>query len=71
MSSTDERTIPKTGMKIETWTFLVLVIFFIVAAVIYTITAGAEEPVGVVALWLTAGMAAIIGSFLWVASRRL
>ena len=71
MSSTDERTIPKTGMKIDTWTFLVLVIFFIVAAVIYTITAGAEEPVGVVALWLTAGMAAIIGSFLWVASRRL
>lgn len=71
MSSTDERTIPKTGMKIETWTFLVLVIFFVVAAVIYTITAGATEPVGVVALWLTAGMAGIIGSFLWVASRRL
>lgn len=71
MTSEQERTIPKTGMKIETWIFLAIMVFFVVAAVIYTILAGAVEPVGVVALWLTAGMALIVGSFLWVSSRRL
>lgn len=62
---------PKGGMKVETGIFLALTIFFVIAAVIYTILAGDVEPVGVVALWLTAGLSLIVGSFLWLGSRRI
>lgn len=59
------------GMRVEALVFLALTGFFIVAAIIYAIFAGSEEPVGVVALTLTAGLSLIIGTFLQFASRRL
>lgn len=70
-TDTENRAVPKRGLQIEAWIFLALTGFFFIAAVIYTIFAGATEPVGVVALFLTTGLAGIIGSFLAFSSRRL
>lgn len=61
----------KGGLAIEAIMFLALTAFFALAAVIYGIVAGDVEPVGVVALTLTAGLTLIIGSFLWFAGKRL
>jgi len=61
----------KGGMAIESSMFLGITGFFVLAAIIYTIFAGAEEPVGVVALILSAGLTLIIGTFLRFAGRRL
>lgn len=61
----------KGGLKVETWIFLALTAFFILAGIVYTIFAGDVEPVGVVALFLTAGLTLIVGSFLGFVSRRL
>ena len=61
----------KGGMAIEAAMFLGITGFFVLAAIIYTIFAGAEEPVGVVALTLSAGLTLIIGTFLLFAGRRL
>ncbi|WP_188943986.1 aa3-type cytochrome oxidase subunit IV [Nakamurella endophytica] len=58
-------------MRVEALVFLCLTGFFVLAAIIYGIFAGNEEPVGVVALTLTAGLSLIIGTFLQFASRRL
>lgn len=62
---------PKRGLQVEAWIFLALTGFFVIASVIYGIFAGATEPVGVVALALTAGLSLIIGTFLLFSSRRL
>lgn len=70
-STTDSSAPPKRGLAVEAWIFLSLTVFFVIAAVIYGIFAGADEPVGVVALTLTAGLSLIIGTFLLFASRRL
>lgn len=67
----DDEAPPKRGMQVEAWIFLSLTVFFIIAGTIYTIFAGATEPVGVVALFLTAGLSGIIGSFLAFSARRL
>ncbi len=61
----------KRGLRIEAVIFLALTGFFVIAALIYGYFAGGDEPVGVVALALTAGLSFIIGSFLLFASRRL
>ena len=61
----------KGGMRVETWMFLGLTGFFLIAAIIYAVLQGAAEPVGVVALFLTFGLTLIIGSFLRFSSRRL
>ena len=58
-------------MKVEYQLFLYLTVFFFVAAVIYGIFAGADEPAGVVAIALTGGLSLIVGSFLWFSARRL
>ncbi len=58
-------------MKVEYRLFIILAGFFLIAAVIYGIFAGADEPAGVVAIGLTGGLALIVGSFLWFSSRRL
>jgi hypothetical protein len=58
-------------MKVEYRLFLWLTVFFFAAAVIYGIFAGADEPVGVVAIALTGGLSLIVGSFLWFSARRL
>ena len=60
----------KNGMHVETWIFLWLTLFFAIAAVIYGLLAP-TEPVGIVALTLTAGLTLIIGTFLRFVSRRL
>jgi len=62
---------PKRGMRVEAWIFLALTGFFFIATCIYAFFAGSEEPVGVVALALTTGLALIIGTFLRFISRRL
>lgn len=73
-SHTDEKpkkdSTPKNGMHVETWIFLWLTLFFAIAAVIYGLLAP-TEPVGIVALTLTAGLTLIIGTFLRFVSRRL
>ena len=58
-------------MKVEYRLFLWLAVFFFVAALIYGIFAGADEPVGVVGIALTGGLSLIVGSFLWFSGRRL
>ena len=60
----------KGGMRVETWIFLGLTGFFAIAAVLYGLLAP-TEPVGIVALSLTAGLTLIIGTFLRFVSRRL
>lgn len=60
----------KYGMHVETWIFLWLTLFFALAAVVYGFLAP-TEPVGIVALTLTAGLTLIIGTFLRFVSRRL
>lgn len=62
---------PKRGLQVEAWIFLALTGFFILATLIYGYFEGGSEPVGVVALALTAGLSLIIGTFLLFASRRL
>ena len=68
---TETGTRPKRGLQVEAWIFLVLTGFFILSALIYAYFVGGVEPVGVVALSLTAGLSLIIGTFLLFASRRL
>ena len=62
---------PRHGLRVEAWIFLALTGFFALATAIYAFFAGATEPVGVVALALTTGLALIIGTFLLFSSRRL
>ncbi len=61
----------KRGLQVEAWIFLALTAFFVLSAIIYGYFEGSSEPVGVVALILTAGLSLIIGSFLLFSSRRL
>ena len=58
-------------MKIETTLFGSGVFFFTPLAVVYGIVTSWNEPVGAVALFLTAGLALLIGLFLWITSRRI
>ncbi len=75
-SDQDQQTLPETpraaksGLQVETWIFLVLTGFFLVAAIIYLFLAP-NEPVGITALFLTAGLTLVIGTFLRFVSRRL
>jgi fatty acid desaturase len=59
------------GMRVETWIFLGLTAFFAIAAVVYLILIGTEEVAGATALFLTAGLTLITGTFLQFSSRRL
>ncbi|MFP5020359.1 cytochrome c oxidase subunit 4 [Pseudonocardia phyllosphaerae] len=56
-------------MKIESRIFEICTGFFFLCAIAYTILAG--EVVGIVALWLTGGLALIIGTYFRFVSRRL
>jgi len=67
---TEKPAAAKGGMHVETWIFIALTAFFVLAAVVYAILAP-TEPVGIVALSLTAGLTLIIGTFFWFISRRL
>lgn len=58
------------GLGVESTIFLALTGFFVIAAVAYQLLAPGEK-VGIVALYLTAGLTLLIGSFLWFTGRRL
>lgn len=58
-------------MKTETTLFGAGVFFFAPLAVVYGIVTTWNEPVGTSALFLTAGLALLIGLFLWITSRRI
>jgi hypothetical protein len=60
----------KGGLRVETWLFIGLTVFFAIASVVYAILAP-HEVVGITALVLTTGLTLIIGSFLLFVSRRL
>lgn len=62
---------PRRGLRVEALIFMALSGFFAIATILYAIFAGTQEPVGVVALALTTGLALIIGTFLLFSSRRL
>jgi hypothetical protein len=56
-------------MKIESRIFEICTGFFILCAIVYMFVAG--EVVGVTALWLTAGLSLIVGTYFRFVSRRL
>lgn len=56
-------------MKVEGWLFAAGFFFFAIAAVIYGVLA--EEPVGIVALAFTAGLAFLVGYYLLFTARRI
>jgi MFS family permease len=56
-------------MKVEGWLFAAGFFFFAISAVIYGVLA--EEPVGIVALAFTAGLAFLIGYYLLFTARRI
>ncbi|WGW13500.1 cytochrome c oxidase subunit 4 [Saxibacter everestensis] len=58
-------------MKFETWLFLGGVGFFAPVAIVYSILTDWQEPVGAAALFLTAGLALLIGGYLYQTSRRI
>lgn len=71
VEETEDHEIPATGMRVETWIFLFLVIFFIGATLLYGFVVDWKEAVGITALALTALLALLIGTFLNFSSRRL
>ena len=58
-------------MKVETLLFSSGVLFFTPIAIVYGIVTRWHEPVGVSALLLTAGLALLIGLYLWLTARRI
>lgn len=56
-------------MKVESRIFELLTAFFFLAAIAYTLLSG--EPVGTAGLFLTGGLALIIGTYFRFVSRRL
>lgn len=58
-------------MKTEYWLFSGGVLFFIPLAVTYGYVTSWQEPVGTTALILTAGLALLVGLYLFVVSRRI
>ena len=58
-------------MKVETWLFASGVGFFTPLAIVYGLVTRWKEPVGVVALALTTGLALLIGIYLYVTGRRI
>ncbi|MGH8893398.1 MAG: cytochrome c oxidase subunit 4 [Actinomycetes bacterium] len=56
-------------MKVEGWLFSAGFFFFAISAVIYGVLS--EEPVGIVALAFTAGLAFLVGYYLLFTARRI
>ncbi len=56
-------------MKVESRIFEILTVFFFVTGIIYAVFS--REPVGIAALFLTGGLALIIGTYFRFVSRRL
>jgi 4-hydroxybenzoate polyprenyltransferase len=58
-------------MRIESWIFGGLAIFFVPVGVVYGLVTGWTEPVGFLALWLVGGLAGLIGGYLGYTGRRI
>ncbi len=58
-------------LKVETIFFTGIGIFFAVVGIAYGLVTGWEEPVGWVALLLSAGLGFMISFFLWTVARKL
>jgi hypothetical protein len=58
-------------MKVEFKLFVIIAAFFAPVAIIYGIATDWSEPVGPVALGLTAGLGIMIAFYLWATGRRL
>jgi Cytochrome c oxidase subunit IV len=56
-------------MKVEARIFEIVMVFFFLAGIIYAVLA--REPVGIAGLFLTGGLALIIGGYFRFVSRRL
>jgi hypothetical protein len=58
-------------MKIESWIFGGMAIFFVPVGVVYGFITEWTEPVGFLALWLVGGLAGLIGGYLGYTGRRV
>ncbi|WP_265444111.1 cytochrome c oxidase subunit 4 [Flexivirga meconopsidis] len=58
-------------MKVEFKLFSLLFAFSAIMGIIYGVFTKWEEPVGTVALFLTAGLCIMIGGFLWWTGRKI
>ena len=58
-------------MKVEYWLFSGGVLFFLPLGITYGIVPSWQEPVGTTSLFLTSGLALLIGLYLFVVSRRV
>lgn len=58
-------------MKVETWIFATGVLFFAPIGIVYGVVTEWNEPVGVVAILLTAGLSLLIGGYFYLLSRRI
>ena len=58
-------------MKIESWIFGGLAMFFVPVGVVYGFVTGWTEPVGFLALWLVGGLAGLIGGYLGYTGKRI
>jgi uncharacterized membrane protein len=58
-------------VKVETWIFAAGALFFAPIAVIYGVVTSWDEPVGAVAIFLVAGLAALIAAYFYLLSRRI
>jgi hypothetical protein len=56
-------------MKVESRIFEIIMVFFFIVAIVYAVLA--REPVGIAGLFLTGGLALIIGGYFRFVSRRL
>jgi hypothetical protein len=58
-------------VKVEFWLFTALAPFFAIVGVVYGFMVEWSEPVGYLGLWLTAGLSAMIGFYLYVTAKRV
>jgi hypothetical protein len=58
-------------MKVESWLFAGLCIFFLIVAIVYGAVTGYHEWVGALALLLVAGLAGMIGFYLYYTGKRV
>lgn len=58
-------------MKTEYWLFIGGMLFFIPLGFVYGVLTHFNEPVGTVAICLTGGLGLLVGSYLFVTSRRV
>jgi hypothetical protein len=58
-------------VKVETWIFVAGALFFAPIGIVYGVVTDWKEPVGAAAILLVACLAALIGSYFYLLSRRI